>query len=129
MIWQFFLYQNSSAIESLAPSEIAQATGKTVAQVNQAIENLQDAGLLEFKTISIAGEIEMIFDVLPAFEKLDVLLTPKQAVEIVQPENDLKTLVGDFERELGRFYRRLKSKICRRLLRMTKLRLSWFVQP
>ncbi|HEM4183031.1 TPA: DnaD domain-containing protein [Streptococcus suis] len=103
LIWQFFLYQNSSAIESLAPSEIAQVTGKTVAQVNQAIENLQDAGLLEFKTISIAGEIEMIFDVLPAFEKLDVLLTPKQAVEIVQPENDLKTLVGDFERELGRF--------------------------
>ncbi|ABP90271.1 TPA: DnaD domain-containing protein [Streptococcus suis] len=103
LIWQFFLYQNSSAIESLAPSEIAQATGKTVAQVNQAIENLQDAGLLEFKTISIAGEIEMIFDALPAFEKLDVLLTPKQAVEIVQPENDLKTLVGDFERELGRF--------------------------
>ncbi|HFU4092496.1 TPA: DnaD domain-containing protein [Streptococcus suis] len=103
LIWQFFFYQNSSAIESLAPSEIAQATGKTVAQVNQAIENLQDAGLLEFKTISIAGEIEMIFDVLPAFEKLDVLLTPKQAVEIVQPENDLKTLVGDFERELGRF--------------------------
>ncbi|HEL2270706.1 DnaD domain-containing protein [Streptococcus suis] len=103
LIWQFFLYQNSSAIESLAPSEIAQAIGKTVAQVNQAIENLQDAGLLEFKTISIAGEIEMIFDALPAFEKLDVLLTPKQAVEIVQPENDLKTLVGDFERELGRF--------------------------
>ncbi|AXI67736.1 DnaD domain-containing protein [Streptococcus suis] len=103
LIWQFFLYQNSSSVESLAPSEIAQATGKTVAQVNQAIENLQDAGLLEFKTISIAGEIEMIFDVLPAFEKLDVLLTPKQAVEIVQPENDLKTLVGDFERELGRF--------------------------
>ncbi len=79
-----FLYQNSSAIESLAPSEIAQATGKTVAQVNQAIENLQDAGLLEFKTISIAGEIEMIFDALPAFEKLDALLTPKQAVKIVQ---------------------------------------------
>ncbi|MGU7885690.1 DnaD domain-containing protein [Streptococcus suis] len=103
LIWQFFLYQNSSSVESLAPSEIAQATGKTVAQVNQAIENLQDAGLLEFKTISIAGEIEMIFDALPAFEKLDVLLTPKQAVEIVQPENDLKTLVGDFERELGRF--------------------------
>ncbi|HEP1787157.1 TPA: DnaD domain-containing protein [Streptococcus suis] len=103
LIWQFFLYQNSSSVETLAPSEIAQATGKTVAQVNQAIENLQDAGLLEFKTISIAGEIEMIFDALPAFEKLDVLLTPKQAVEIVQPENDLKTLVGDFERELGRF--------------------------
>lgn len=64
LIWQFFFYQNTSHLESLAPSEVAQATGKTVAQVNQAIENLQESGLLEFKTISIAGEIEMIFDAL-----------------------------------------------------------------
>ncbi|HEM3711085.1 TPA: DnaD domain-containing protein [Streptococcus suis] len=103
LIWQFFFYQNTSHLESLAPSEVAQATGKTVAQVNQAIENLQESGLLEFKTISIAGEIEMIFDALPALEKLDVLLEPKQSVEMVRTENDLKTLVGDFERELGRF--------------------------
>lgn len=103
LIWQFFFYQNTSHLESLAPSEVAQATGKTVAQVNQAIENLQESGLLEFKTISIAGEIEMIFDALPALEKLDVLLKPKQPVEMVRTENDLKTLVGDFERELGRF--------------------------
>ncbi|HFI0312520.1 TPA: DnaD domain-containing protein [Streptococcus suis] len=103
LIWQFFFYQNTSHLESLAPSEVAQATGKTVAQVNQAIENLQESGLLEFKTISIAGEIEMIFDALPALEKLDVLLEPKQPVEMVRTENDLKTLVEDFERELGRF--------------------------
>ncbi|HFI0000709.1 TPA: DnaD domain-containing protein [Streptococcus suis] len=103
LIWQFFFYQNTSHLESLAPSEVAQATGKTVAQVNQAIENLQESGLLEFKTISIAGEIEMIFDALPALEKLDLLLEPKQPVEMVRTENDLKTLVGDFERELGRF--------------------------
>ena len=103
LIWQFFFYQNTSHLESLAPSEVAQATGKTVAQVNQAIENLQESGLLEFKTISIAGEIEMIFDALPALEKLDVLLEPKEPVEMVRTENDLKTLVGDFERELGRF--------------------------
>ncbi len=103
LIWQFFFYQNTSHLESLAPSEVAQATGKTVAQVNQAIENLQESGLLEFKTISIAGEIEMIFDALPALEKLDVLLEAKQPVEMVRTENDLKTLVGDFERELGRF--------------------------
>ena len=103
LIWQFFFHQNTSHLESLAPSEVAQATGKTVAQVNQAIENLQEAGLLEFKTISIAGEIEMIFDALPALEKLDVLLEAKQPVEMVRTENDLKTLVGDFERELGRF--------------------------
>ena len=103
LIWQFFFYQNTSHLESLAPSEVAPATGKTVAQVNQAIENLRESGLLEFKTISIAGEIEMIFDALPALEKLDVLLEPKEPVEMVRTENDLKTLVGDFERELGRF--------------------------
>lgn len=45
----------------------------------------------------------MIFDTLPALEKLDVLSEPKQPVEMVRTENDLKTLVGDFERELGRF--------------------------
>lgn len=102
LIWQFFFYQNSSNLESLAPSEIAQATGKTVAQVNQAIENLQEAGLLEFKTISIAGEIEMIFDAFPALERLDELLIAKQQPEQIPLVNDLKTLVGDFERELGR---------------------------
>ncbi|WP_105145416.1 DnaD domain-containing protein [Streptococcus suis] len=103
LIWQFFFFQNSSSIESLAPSEIAQATGKTVAQVNQSIENLQEAGLLDFKTISIAGEIEMIFDAFPALEKLDELLSPKIPVKEQGSENDLKILVGDFERELGRF--------------------------
>ncbi len=102
LVWQFFFYQNTSKLEALAPSEVAQATGKTVAQVNQAIENLQEAGLLEFKTISIAGEIEMIFDALPALEKLDNLLKPRSQSELAQPTNDLKTLVDDFERELGR---------------------------
>lgn len=102
LVWQFFFYQNTSSLENLAPSEIAQATGKTVAQVNQAIENLQEAGLLDFKTISIAGEIEMIFDALPALEKLDGLLAPKVEEEFLPVENDLKTIVGEFERELGR---------------------------
>lgn len=102
VVWQFFFYQNTSPLESLAPSEIAQAIGRTVAQVNQSIENLQEAGLLDFKTISIAGEIEMIFDAFPALEKLDELLAPKEAVQFLPAENDLKTIVGEFERELGR---------------------------
>lgn len=102
LVWQFFFYQNTSNLETLAPSEIAQVTGKTVAQVNQAIENLQEVGLLDFKTISIAGEIEMIFDALPALEKLDELLAPKVEEQFLPVENDLKTIVGEFERELGR---------------------------
>lgn len=103
LIWQFFYYQNTSKLDVLAPSQIAQATGKTVAQVNQSIENLQEAGLLDFKTISIAGEIEMIFDAFPALDKLDELLSPKEQIKEHRVVNDLKTLVGDFERELGRF--------------------------
>ncbi|HEL2110419.1 TPA: DnaD domain-containing protein [Streptococcus suis] len=102
LVWQFFFYQNTSNLETLIPSEIAQATGIPEAKVNQSIGNLQEAGLLEFKTISISGEIEVIFDALPALEKLDDLLNTEEKQEY-RPINDLKTLVTDFERELGRF--------------------------
>ncbi|CRH90419.1 DNA replication protein dnaD [Chlamydia trachomatis] len=70
---------------------------------------MQKSGLLEFKTINLAGEIEMIFDAMPALDKLDQLgnagLGNAGVEEIVEPLeiNDLKALVDDFERELGRF--------------------------
>lgn len=102
LVWQFFFYQNTSNLETLIPSEIAEAIGIPEAKVNQSIGNLQEAGLLEFKTISISGEIEVIFDALPALEKLDDLLNTEEKQEY-RPINDLKTLVTDFERELGRF--------------------------
>ncbi|HFU4115654.1 TPA: DnaD domain protein [Streptococcus suis] len=102
LVWQFFFFQNTSNLETLIPSEIAQATGIPEARINQSIGNLQEAGLLEFKTISISGEIEVIFDALPALEKLDDLLNTEEKQED-RPINDLKTLVTDFERELGRF--------------------------
>ncbi|NQJ67725.1 DnaD domain-containing protein [Streptococcus suis] len=102
LVWQFFFYQNTSNLETLIPSEIAEATGIPEARINQSIGNLQEAGLLEFKTISISGEIEVIFDALPALEKLDDLLNTEEKQEY-RPINDLKTLVTDFERELGRF--------------------------
>ncbi|MDW8751626.1 DnaD domain-containing protein [Streptococcus suis] len=101
LVWQFFFYQNTSNLETLIPSEISQATGIPEARINQSIGNLQEAGLLEFKTISISGEIEVIFDALPALEKLDELLKAEEKQED-RPINDLKTLVTDFERELGR---------------------------
>lgn len=102
LVWQFFFYQNTSNLETLIPSEIAEAIGIPEAKVNQSIGDLQEAGLLEFKTISISGEIEVIFDALPALEKLDDLLNTEEKQEY-RPINDLKTLVTDFERELGRF--------------------------
>ncbi len=102
LVWQFFFYQNTSNLEELAPSTIAEATGKSVAEVNQSISNLQEEGLLEFKTIELAGEIEMIFDALPALAKLDEVLVPKEGEQPQPKTNDVKALVGDFERELGR---------------------------
>lgn len=102
LIWQFFFLQNTSQLDSLAPSEIAQATGKTVAEVNRSIEILQEKGLLEYKTINLGGEIEMIFDALPALEKLDELSEEKQSPKPLET-NSIKDLLGDFERELGRF--------------------------
>lgn len=102
LVWQFFFYQNTSNLETLIPGEISQATGIPEARINQSIGNLQEAGLLEFKTISISGEIEVIFDALPALEKLDDLLNTEEKQEY-RPINALKTLVTDFERELGRF--------------------------
>ncbi len=103
LVWLFFFHQNTSKLEEVAPSLIAQSIGKTVMEVNRSIEALQEAGLLEFKTIELAGEIEMIFDAMPALDKLDQLVSPQKPVLPEQAGNDVKTLVADFERELGRF--------------------------
>ena len=103
LVWQFFYFQNTSKLESLAPSEIAQATGYTVAEVNQSIATLQELGLLDFKTISVSGDIEMIFDASPALAKLDSLSQTKEVPESTTVTTKLKELVADFERELGRF--------------------------
>lgn len=102
LVWQFFFFQNTSSLETIAPSEIAQAIGRTVTEVNQSIERLQQAGLLEFKTINLAGEIEVIFDALPALEKLDSLQEEGGIEKGAPVGNPLKELVTDFEREFGR---------------------------
>lgn len=103
LVWLFFFYQNTSQYDELAPSTIAEATGLSVAAVNQAMTDLQEAGLLEFKTIELAGEIEMIFDALPALEKLDGLTKEKPEQTLQDLGSETKKLVADFERELGRF--------------------------
>lgn len=103
LVWQFFFYQHTSNTEGLAPSQIAQSCGKATSDINRLIEQLQEAGLLDFKTINLSGEIEMIFDASPALEKLDALLQPKPSMQESQEVSyDLKRLVSDFEVELGR---------------------------
>ena len=39
LVWQFFYLQNTSAMEELSPSQIAETIGKELAEVNQAISN------------------------------------------------------------------------------------------
>lgn len=103
LVWQFFYAQNTTKLDDLAPSQIATAIGKTVTEVNRTISDLTAQGLLDMKTIELSGEIEVIFDASPVLAKLDELLNQEQPVErLSQSPNKLKSLVDDFERELGR---------------------------
>lgn len=102
LIWQFFYLQNTTALGELSPSQIAEKIGKEVTEVNQAISRLTDKGLLQYRTIELNGEIEVIFDATLALERLDQLFE-KQVPNQVQPaSNDLKSLVDTFQQELGR---------------------------
>lgn len=102
LVWQFFYLQNTTALGELSPSQIAEKIGKDVTEVNQAISRLTDKGLLQYRTIELNGEIEVIFDATLALERLDQLFE-KQVLNQVQPApNDLKSLVDTFQQELGR---------------------------
>ncbi|MBM7636964.1 DnaD domain-containing protein [Streptococcus saliviloxodontae] len=102
LVWQFCYLQNTSQLSEMAPSSIADALGKTVTDINRSISRLTASGLLAMKTIELDGEIEVIFDASLALEKLEEILSPKSIPSQASSQNDLKTLVADFERELGR---------------------------
>ena len=102
LVWQFFYLQNTTALGELSPSQIAEKISKNVTEVNQAISRLTEKGLLQYRTIELNGEIEVIFDATLALERLDQLFE-KQAPNQVKPaQNDLKSLVETFQQELGR---------------------------
>lgn len=103
LVWQFFYLQNTTKLDDLAPSQIASALDRTVADVNRIISGLTSQELLDMKTIELDGEIEIIFDASPVLAKLDALLAQPEDTEAPAEEgNQLKSLVEDFERELGR---------------------------
>ena len=103
LVWQFFYLQNTTALGDVSPSQIAEIIGKEVADVNQSISNLTENGLLQYRTIELNGEIELIFDASLAFESLDSLLdTQAPATTAPNPQNRLKDLVETFQQELGR---------------------------
>ncbi|MFS9180987.1 DnaD domain-containing protein [Streptococcus timonensis] len=102
LVWQFFYLQNTTALGELSPSQIAEKISKNVTEVNQAISRLTEKGLLQYRTIELNGEIEVIFDATLALERLDQIFE-KQEFNQVQPvQNDLKSLVDTFQQELGR---------------------------
>jgi len=102
LVWQFFYLQNTTALGELSPSQIAEKIGKQVTEVNQAISRLTDKGLLQYRTIELNGEIEVIFDATLALERLDQLFEKQAPNQVESAPNDLKSLVDTFQQELGR---------------------------
>ncbi|MFS9269661.1 DnaD domain-containing protein [Streptococcus infantis] len=102
LVWQFFYLQNTTALGELSPSQIAEKIGKNVTEVNQAISRLTEKGLLQYRTIELNGEIEVIFDATLALERLDQLFEKQAPNQVQSASNDLKSLVDTFQQELGR---------------------------
>lgn len=103
LVWQFFYLQNTTGLEEMSPSQIAERIGKEISDVNQSISNLTERGLLQYRTIELNGEIELLFDASLALERLDDLLgAPTSSSDQLTPQNQLKDLVEIFQQELGR---------------------------
>ena len=102
LVWQFFYLQNTTALGELSPSQIAEKIGKNVTEVNQAISRLTEKGLLQYRTIELNVEIEVIFDATLALERLDQLFEKQAPNQVQSAPNDLKSLVDTFQQELGR---------------------------
>ena len=102
LVWQFFYLQNTTALGELSPSQIAEKIGKQVTEVNQAISRLTEKGLLQYRTIELNGEIEVIFDATLALERLDQLSEKQVPNQVQSAPNNLKSLVDTFQQELGR---------------------------
>ena len=103
LVWQFFYLQNTTGLEEMSPSQIAERIGKEISDVNQSISNLTERGLLQYRTIELNGEIELLFDASLALERLDDLLGVAHSnSDQLTPQNQLKDLVEIFQQELGR---------------------------
>ena len=103
LVWQFFYLQNTTGLDEMSPSQIAERIGREISDVNQAISNLTERGLLQYRTIELNGEIELLFDASLALERLDDLLGVAHSnSDQLTPQNQLKDLVEIFQQELGR---------------------------
>ena len=103
LVWQFFYLQNTTKVDEMPSSRVADALGKTVAEVNQAISNLTNQELLVMKTIELDGETDIIFDASPVLQHLDDLLRhgnqgSQAPTAPLDNANDLQSLINDFEK-------------------------------
>ncbi|HEY0222680.1 DnaD domain-containing protein [Lactovum miscens] len=100
LVWLFFLYEKESA-----PSDIAEKIGKTLNEVNTIIQRMQDSAVLKVTVIEISGQMDMIFDVSPAMEKLDSLLEGKISragkTDNAKNTSKLQKISHAFEAEMG----------------------------
>ena len=96
LVWLYFLDE-----KEMAPSLIAERTDKTLNEVNSSIQKLQKESLLKVTLIELDGQTDMIFDVSPAFQKLDQLSQPQQESEKEAKGNVLQTMLSAFESEMG----------------------------
>ena len=102
LVWQFFYLQNTTSLEEISPVQIAESIGKSVAEDNRSMSNLTEKGLLQYKTIALNGEIEAVFDALPALERLDEIVENHSRVAQAISQNVLKDMGETFQQELGR---------------------------
>ena len=103
LVWQFFYLQNTTKVDEMPSSRVADALGKTVAEVNQAISNLTNQELLVMKTIELDGETDIISDASPVLQHLDDLLGhgnkgSQAPTAPLDNANDLQSLINDFEK-------------------------------
>ena len=122
LVWQYFYYQLSHQDAELTPSQIAQATGKSLDEVNQAIVSLVQADLLHMETV----RYDTVFDASPALRKLDQLLSQK-TVETPLSHNSnnsnaLKELSDAIEQEFGRFPTPMELEDLQKTLEEDKVR-------
>ena len=92
LVWLYFLRDRE-----IAPSQIAAHSGKTLTEVNAAIKRLQAIEALKVTLLELNGQTDMIFDVSPAFARLDQLDAPEQKAN----EGQLQELATAFEAEMG----------------------------
>ena len=103
LVWQFFYLQNTTGLEEMSQVRLLKGLAKEISDVNQAISNLTESGMLQYRTIELNGEIELLLMLVWPWNVWMTCL--EQFIQVqnqLTPQNQLKELVETFQQELGR---------------------------